>query len=157
MKFLRYFLPLAILAICGYVTWILMSARPEPRRYNREAIEPEIEVPKLILQDYQVILKSQGIIEARTQSALIPEVRGRILKVSPNFRAGGFFEEGELLVEIDASDYETELIVADATLAQMQLRFAEEKVRAERAELDWTRLGNEGDAPELVLRRPHQC
>ncbi|MDQ8200515.1 efflux RND transporter periplasmic adaptor subunit [Pelagicoccus enzymogenes] len=154
MKFLRYFLPIAILAVCGYFTWHLLSSRPEPARWNRQPFEPEVEVSTLELQDYQIVLQSQGIIEARTQSALIPEVRGRILSVSPSFRPGGFFEKGELLVEIDPSDYETELVVADATLAQMELRYAEEKVRADRAALDWKRLGNEDEAPELVLRLP---
>ncbi len=154
MKFLRYFLPFAILAGCGFFTWHLLSSRPEPHKWNTQPFEPEVEVSKLELQDYQIILRSQGIIEARTQSELIPEVRGRIISVSSSFRAGGFFEKGELLVEIDASDYETALVVADAALAQMELRYAEEKVRAERAALDWKRLGNEEEAPELVLRRP---
>lgn len=154
LKFLRYFLPIAILACCGYFTWYLLSARPEPSKWNRQPFEPEVDVSTLKLQDYQIVLRSQGIIEARTQSALIPEVRGRILSVSPSFRPGGFFEKGELLVEIDPSDYETDLVVADAALAQMELRYAEEKVRAERAELDWKRLGNEDEAPELVLRLP---
>lgn len=154
MKFLRYFLPIAILAGCGYFTWHLLSSRPDARRYNVQAFEPEVEVSILKLQDYQIVLQSQGIIEARTQSALIPEVRGRITKVSSSFRPGGFFEKGETLIEIDPSDYETDLVVADAALAQMELRYAEEKVRAERAALDWTRLGNEDEAPELVLRKP---
>lgn len=154
MKFLRYFLPFAILAICGYVTWQLLLERPEPTRWNREPPAPEVQVQELQREDYQILLQSQGIVEPRTQSALIPEVRGRIIEVSPNFRPGGFFEKGELLVQIDASDYETDLVVAEATLAQMELRYAEEKVRSNRAELDWTRLGNEGEAPELVLRRP---
>lgn len=154
MTFVRYFLPVAILAACGYFTWHLLSSRPDPARWNRQPFEPEVAVSELELQDYQIVLQSQGIVEARTQSAMIPEVRGRILSVSQSFRPGGFFEKGELLVKIDPSDYETELVVADATLAQMELRYAEEEVRADRAALDWRRLGNQGDAPELVLRLP---
>ena len=36
----------------------------------------------------------------------------------------------------------------------MELRYAEERARTERAELDWERLGNEGDPTDLVLRLP---
>ncbi|MBK1879691.1 efflux RND transporter periplasmic adaptor subunit [Pelagicoccus mobilis] len=154
MKFLRYFLPILILSIAGYFTWHLMKSRPEPHRYRPDTSAPEVQVTELQPQDYQIILHSQGIVEARTQSALIPEVRGRIIEISPNFRTGGFFEAGETLVQIDASDYHTALVTAEATVAQMELRYAEEKARSERAELDWKRLGNEVAPTDLVLRRP---
>lgn len=52
------------------------------------------------------------------------EVRGKVVNVAPAFRAGGFFEQGETLLEIDKRDYETAVISAEATLARAKLALA---------------------------------
>ena len=105
-------------------------------------------------RDYTIRIASQGTVKARTQSTLIPEVSGRVLRISPNFREGGFFEEGDILLEIDPSDYLTAVTVAEANLAEAEVRLAEEEAQSLQAKLDWERLGG-GDTPsDLVLRGP---
>lgn len=154
LKLLRKLLPFLILAagVGGY--YFLVITTPEAER--RDPPEPviEVETVTLVPQDFTVVIESQGTVSARTESTLIPEVSGKILRVSPNFREGGFFEEGDILLEIDPSDYETALTIAKANLADARVRLAEEEEQAKQAQIDWQRLGSGERPTDLVLRVP---
>lgn len=118
--------------------------------------EPVLQVEAVRLEpvDFQIILESQGTVRARTESTLISEVSGRVLSIAPSFREGGFFEEGEILLEIDPSDYLSAVAIAEANLAEARVRFAEEEAQSSQALRDWERLGS-GETPgALVLRVP---
>ncbi len=154
LKFLKRLLPVFILA-GGTGVFILMQAT-KPKAQRQKAPEPEIQVrtTELMPEAYTVAIQTQGTVRARTESTLIPEVSGRILTVSSNFREGGFFEKGEVLLEIDPSDYETAVTVAKARLAEARVRLAEETAQADQAQRDWERLGTSETPPSLVLRGP---
>ena len=157
MKFLRYLLPLFVLGIFAGVAGYLVSTKPTPSRRKPPPAITRVEGVRLKRQDYQVVIHTQGTVQARTESTLIPEVSGRVVSVSPVFRDGGFFEAGETLLQIEESDYRTSLTVAEAVLAQAQLRLAEEEARAEQARSDWKKLGDGDVAGSLVLRLPHMA
>ncbi len=153
-KLLRILLPVIVLGGCGFLAWWIVHTKPEPRQRNFNPGATQVEVFVLSPSSYQVELETQGTVSARTDSTLIPEVRGRILEVGPNFQDGAFFEEGEILLRIDPRDYETELVVAEANLSQMQLALAEEQARADQAFQDWKRLSLGEEPSDLVLRGP---
>jgi len=151
---LQILLPIFILGTAIGVAAYMIFNQPEAQRREFTAPPREVVVRPLELADYQVELLSQGSVRARTTSTLIPEVRGRIVAIGPNFQEGAFFEEGEILVEVDRSDYETELIVAEAAQAQADLRLAEEEARSAQAKRDWERLNPNTSANTLTLREP---
>jgi len=153
-RLLQILVPIAFLAIGGAVYWYLIRTAPEPRQRPSFTTTPEVIARKLQPEPYTVTLKSQGTVQARTTSTLIPEVRGRIVSISPNFREGAFFEKDDVLLEVDDSDYQTELIVAEAQLAQAELNEYEELARYEQAKLDWERLNPGQEANPLTLREP---
>lgn len=154
MKFLRALPPLAVLAATFGICYWLFWSEPEPRQYEPFESAPKVDVNVLEPQSYQVWLKSQGTVQARTESSLISQVRGNVIFISPSFRPGGFFEEGEVLLKIDPRDYETEVTISEAQLAQAVLRLSEERAGADQAYADWKRL-NLGEEPsDLVLRIP---
>ncbi len=97
---------------------------------------------------------SQGSVQPRTETTLVAEVSGKISSVAPNFIAGGVFNAGDVLLEIDPSDYETALKRAEAGLASQQARLADERARSEQALRDWRNLGRTGEPSDLVLRKP---
>lgn len=151
---LQILLPLTILAVAGVVTYMMFVFRKEAPSRQFQAPPREVVVRPLKRENYQIILHSQGSVQARTTSTLIPEVRGRIVAIGPNFQEGAFFEQGEVLVEIEKNDYETELIVAEAAYAQVELRLAEEEARSAQAKRDWERLNPGVEANQLTLREP---
>ena len=132
----------------------MVHTAPEPRQRPNFVNTPEVVARNLQKTAYDVVLESQGTVQARTTSTLIPEIRGRIINVASNFREGAFFEEGDVLLEIDDSDYQTELVVAEAALAQAQLREFEEVARYEQAKTDWERLNPGQEANPLTMREP---
>ena len=113
-----------------------------------------VDVQTLVKRDISLNIHSYGNVTPRTQSQLFPQVSGQITQISANFRAGGFFEKGEVLVKIDPRDYQAEIEIAKANLFNAQQVLLEEKARGEQAQQDWIRLGNTEQAPELVLRKP---
>jgi len=85
---------------------------------------------------------------------LVAQVSGQIVSVNENVRDGGFFEKGDILGQIDPRDYEADVRISEASLADARQALAEAEARSNQALEDWERLGNTGDAPDLVLRVP---
>jgi RND family efflux transporter MFP subunit len=104
--------------------------------------------------DYPIMLESYGTVQPRTRSILVAQVGGQIVSVNENVRDGGFFEEGDVLANIDARDYEADVRIAEASLMDARQALAEAEARTNQAKEDWARLGNTGQAPDLVLRIP---
>ena len=154
MIFLRMLPPLVVLAVSAGICYWIFWSEPPPRKFPQQETLPEVSVYSLEPVDYQVWLQSQGTVQARTESSLISEVRGKVVNVAPAFRTGEFFEKGETLLEIDKRDYETAVITAEATLARARLALAEEEANAAQARTDWGRLNPGIEPPELVSREP---
>lgn len=154
MKPWKIVLPIALLGLGVGIWHILTTFRPDAGSRKPPLAKPIIEVATPQLGDYQVWLSSQGTVRAHTESTLIPEVSGRIVSVSDNFREGGFFEKGDVLLRIDDRDYQTALIRAQAELAKAELALVEEEARSTQASEEWILMGIEGEANSLVLREP---
>jgi RND family efflux transporter MFP subunit len=92
-------------------------------------------------------------VSPRTESAIVPEVSGRLLWVSPNFVSGGFFEKGDVLLKIDSHDYQQAVVRARSELANAKLRLAQEEAEHKVAHNEWEDLGK-GEATPLTLREP---
>ncbi|MFK8053771.1 MAG: efflux RND transporter periplasmic adaptor subunit [Woeseiaceae bacterium] len=152
--FLKAILPVAILAGLGFIAAGIWLNPPERMRGDRGPAQLVVEATDLAEQDYTVRLQSYGTIQPRTQSMLVSQVAGQITRINPAFRDGGFFEKGDVLVSLDDRDYTADVSIAEATLLEARQAVAEAEARSAQALIDWERLGNEGDAPPLVLREP---
>ena len=143
---------IAAFAIVAALIWVL---RPQSeRRPPQGGPQLAVETLRISGQDYQVRLQSYGTIQPKTRSILVAQVAGQIVSINPNVRDGGFFEKGDVLATIDPRDYEADVRIAEATLMDARQALAEAEARSNQAAEDWQRLGNEGEAPALVLRLP---
>ena len=79
----------------------------------------------------QMTVSAYGAVAPRTESNLVSEVAGRVVSVAPSMVSGGFFREGDVLVEIGRADYEIALqrFRAQATSAESELANAERAYR----------------------------
>jgi len=147
--------PLIILGALLIVAAVIKLNPPEAtQRTNSGGPQMAVETVTVMPQDYPIMLESYGTIQPRTQSMLVTQVGGQIVEVNPNLRDGGFFEAGDVLIRIDSRDYAADVRIAEATLADARQALAEAEARTNQAREDWERLGNPGDAPDLVLRMP---
>ncbi len=153
-RILRYLLPLLILGGCWEAAQWFIRNQEVPKLME---VPPQlVRVDGTVLKKtiFPVTAKSQGAVQPRTQSSLLPEISGMIVEVSPNFRPGGFFEKDETLIKIDPVDYATAVVVSEAALAQSKAALVEEEARAEQALENWKALGRDGKPGALALREP---
>ena len=155
-KLLRYFLPLGliVLAIVVVIGMAIMAGGKRPERQESGQAAVLVEAIAAEARSLNFIVQSQGTVRPRTQTNLVAQVSGIVVSVSNSFVAGGFFRAGEVLLEIDPSDYQTALKRAQAALASRQAKLAEEQSRSEQALKDWRNLGRAGAPPDLVIRKP---
>jgi RND family efflux transporter MFP subunit len=118
--------PLAILALgLGLAVWMALTT-PETTPAPYERLATTLRVVEVQPQAEYLTITSQGMVEPRSQSDLIPEVSGRAVWVSPSLVGGGQFEQGEILLRIDDADYRSEVVRSEAALkrAEVELDFA---------------------------------
>ena len=152
-RLLQIVLPVVVLAAAGLGAYTLIQNRPEVQVRVPVFEPPGVRVQRVVFQDVQLTVKSQGTVSPRTESQLAPEISGRVIRVAPSFASGGFFEAGDVLLEIDPYDYQQALISARGQLAQARLRLAQEEAEADVARREWAALGR-GDPRALTLREP---
>ncbi len=147
--------PVVILGGFALLAFIILKNPPSAGR-DVDRSPPSVEVATQLLKavSYRVVLDSYGIVRPRTQSILLPQVSGQIVALNPNFREGGFFEAGEVLVTIDDRDFKAAVTAAEAAFLLAESQLLQERAQAQIAERDWVRSGNKQLAPDLVLRKP---
>jgi len=151
----RFLLPLAVLLLAIVIAWVIMHNRPEiTRKPPPRTPQMTVETTTLEPRNYDVVINSYGTIKPRTLVELKSQVSGEVVFVNDHFRPGGYFEKDEILLKIDPRDFETQVQMAEATLANAKQGLAEEQARSKQALEDWKRLGLDEDPSELVLRKP---
>lgn len=112
--FVRLALPLAALSV-GIVAYLKLSVESEDKK-SEPAVKQMLRtsVKELSVTDYPVVVKTSGIIQSHNEVTLSVEVSGKIVRINPLFEVGSYFKSGDLLVELDATDYQNALAVAKA-------------------------------------------
>lgn len=154
LQILRAVLPLVILTGCGVVVWWLVTHPPEQKKMEIPASLVRVEGTTLHKTSYPLHVRSQGTVQPRTRSTLLPEVSGKVIELGAAFRPGGFFAKDDVLLKLDPVDYETAKIVAQAAQAQAEVVLAEERARAEQGAENWRSMGRTGAPSSLLMRAP---
>ena len=150
---LRRSSPLLILLVFGVAAALLISTKEAPEQKEDEVPVPIIDVTRVEQKTVSLNLPSYGVVTPKNKTLLVTEVQGRMLTIAPNFVAGGVVKKGEQLAVIEPSDYEADLMQAQASLAQAEAALEEEVARGEVAKNDWKGFDG-GIPPELGLRLP---
>jgi RND family efflux transporter MFP subunit len=151
----KVIIPLAIVIFTAIIMVTLFKNPPKSKRSEpSKAPQMTVVTKTLTPQTYQVKVQSFGTVKPRTESVLFAQVSGKITKVSKQFNDGGFFDTGDILIELDDRDHQAEVKIAQASLISAKQNLQEEAARVKQAEDDWQRLGNGVAANALVLRQP---
>ena len=105
------------------------------------------------MKSEHLFVETQGRIEPARRTQAASEVMGRVIMVSPKFKAGGVFSTHEIMLETDGADYVAALALAESALVDAKLLLAQEQARADQAVRDWKKLGR-GIPSDLVVRKP---
>ena len=116
----RVVMPIAILASCMlfaaylyYTPTVVEEAVPEVHAVT-------VRVARVQLESVQLVVQSQGKVQAAQQANLSAAVAGPIAWISPAMQVGAYVEQGEILLRLDASDYETARARSRASMQQAQ-------------------------------------
>jgi len=117
---MKAFIPVLIVTVGvgGFI--VLTTMAPKPTIIEFQPQTPPVTVTTADEQTVTIPVYSRGIVSPGTEVQMATEVAGQVIKISPNFANGGFFDKGELLLEVDATRYKLESRKATARLISVQ-------------------------------------
>jgi RND family efflux transporter MFP subunit len=111
-------LALLVLAIAAVGAFVLVATAPSIENIPPERLLTAVRVMTALPQTTSLTVHSQGTVEPRSETELVPEVSGPVVWVSPSLVSGGFFEKDDPLLRLDPRDYEAAVARARAALAR---------------------------------------
>lgn len=139
------------LAYSGY-QWLEQN-QPEPEKRLNKVKRIKVFTIKTNNETSQLLGYSQGLVSPTSRFDLKNEVEGKIHYVSPNMVTGGVIEKGELLIEIEPSEYQLNVIQRQAKVAQAEQQLARANAEANASQLELKNLGRT-KASDLALGLP---
>jgi RND family efflux transporter MFP subunit len=133
-----------------------VASKKVPAKVERRSPGALVEVMTVRPVDHEVTVFATGTVTAAQEAAITPEVTGRVVWLAPNLVAGGFFQAGEPLFEIEATDYRLAVERARAAVAKAELDLATVESQAAVARREWQNLkSGDGEPPNpLVVYEP---
>ncbi len=150
---LKILLPLLVVAGGAALAALIVIARPAVERQADAVPPPLVRAVVVSFEELSLDVAAQGTVEPLTESTLVAQVAGQVIRVAAAFADGGFFRARELLVAIDPRDYELAVAQAEAQVARARVGVEREQAEAALARQEWQELG-EGDASPLTAREP---
>ena len=145
-----------VIGIVGLALLFSISLRPDSSAPRPSAPTSELAVSVVtpVATPYRPSVRLNGVVEARTVTSMIPQVAGRVVKVSPAFRPGASVAAGDLLFQIDPADYRLaiERTLAEIEVARSDLARLEAEAAAERG--IWMGQFPDRKIPDLIARVP---
>lgn len=153
-KILKVAMPLVVIAVGAGSVVALSLAKEAPEKTIDEPRPVSLHVEKVRSERVTVTIGTQGEVRAKTDIGLVPQVGGRIVKVSDTFAEGGKFSAGETLIQIDDANYQLALISAEARVAEAAVRVEQELADAKIKEKQWKDWVVDGEPTPLALNKP---
>ena len=141
------------MGLSGY--WL--THQPRAERIVPKPLAPLVEVIKPEIVDHPTTINAMGNVIAAQSVNLTPRISGMVSWVSPNFIEGGLLEQGDVMVELDPTDYKLAVIQSQNDLAKAKYNLKLEQGQQVIVRREYELLGSElnGQERELVLRKPH--
>ena len=150
-----FIIPILIVLLGAGSMMALVNAGGTEERSEPELIPLKVEILEVSIGAQNSKIYTSGVVQPSQQINLVPQVSGRIVRVADDLQAGRRFAKGDVIAEIEKTDYRLALRQERARVGQAKLNLSVEEGRQVSAQREWDLLGKEGEAPELTSRRPH--
>jgi RND family efflux transporter MFP subunit len=152
---LRHVLPALVLLVLGAVGMVGLMGSSDSEEKN-DPVETALAVSTVTASSgtLSASIRGSGVVQAARLVDIVPQVNGRIDRVSDRMKPGGRFSRGELLASIESADYELAIASEKSRLRQAEVNLQLERERMQAAQREWELLGREGTAPALASRQP---
>jgi len=123
--------------------------KPEPAK----SVAPNVSVINAVPSTYQAYVSGHGEAKAHWALSLKAQVKGEIINMSEQFATGNVVKKGQVLAQIDNTEYLQAVASAKATLADAKLALQEEQDLGNQAKREWQRSGvTQAPSSPLVFR-----
>ena len=149
----RIVLPIAILIGCFLISGYLIRNPTTVEEAAIEIIPVSVRVAEVNLESVDLVVGSQGKVQAAQTASLSAPVAGPVEWISPSMEAGGYVEGGQALLRLEAADFETALerSLANLQQAQAESEFADTEL-ARMRELAEQRLASDSQLQDAQRR-----
>lgn len=146
--------PILLLLVAAMMVFgALIAGAPQAERAEQDVRAAAVFVTEAEARPVRLTVRTQGAVTALTEIDLTAQVAGRVAFVNPDFVQGGFFEAGEVLVQLEDADYRLAVTRAEAQVSQRRQAMIREQAESELARQEWEAIGR-GEATPLALREP---
>ena len=122
---LKILLPIIMLIGAIFLGKYLIATGPKAKKKPFVERLPVVEVQKLKARNYTVSIKASGVVRPGIQTNLVAEISGKVLNISDKFLEGNYFKKGDILLKIDASNYQNSLAISQSDVAANQANLSQ--------------------------------
>jgi len=156
---LRFLTPFVIVTFFSLVCYAIFASPPQSHRKPAKTIAPSVEVITTSPANHNITISAQGLITAPNKAlSLIPQVPGVIVKTHQNFIPGGLIPAGDIILQIEQTDFKILLSEALAKLAlakaSLTIEQGQQRLAKREFSLNDTFFVDDGENKALALRMP---
>ncbi|MDD7986788.1 efflux RND transporter periplasmic adaptor subunit [Lentisphaera marina] len=137
----------------------LMDTSPKNKIKPRVERATPVKCEALKQSTEQIYIYTSGKVIPERQLSIKPRITGEITKIHTMLHPGGHINKGEVIAEIDPTDYEIALTQAQSKVKEAEFQYQLELGEQDVAKYEWNFLEDKDKISELekqlILRIPH--
>ena len=139
------------------ISKMLSAQKQIPQTQEGKERIASVNVIEVFPGKHRITFETSGVVRARSQVDLIPEVSGRLVEISDNVFQGGAFKSGERLFQVNPKDFTLEIQRLEAEIARAKTTLKLQQAEAQAAVIEWGEINPGQDVPPLVAREPQMA
>lgn len=156
MSFKKIAVVVIILLLGGVIAKVLIETAPKPQKKEAVKVVPLVEVAPLKAGSYRASWQTGGNVNAKPSVRLMAQVAGQVVSIHQQAAPGAMLKKGDVLGQIDDSNYRLTVAQKQAALVQAQSNLDVEMGQVKNAENNYKLSGLQLNqtAKSLALREP---
>ncbi len=136
----KIILPLILVIAAVGIAYALIATKPEAPRATPQKVVPQVDVYVAKRGSTPLLIESIGTIIPSQSVSIKAEVGGTVERVTDEFTPGAITKKGTLLIRLDKTDYETDVLKKEAAVAQQQANYDLELGRQDVARKEYEQM-----------------
>ncbi|UZJ42584.1 efflux RND transporter periplasmic adaptor subunit [Prosthecochloris sp. SCSIO W1101] len=155
----RLWVFLVVASVCGFLVVVALSSKPQEKNATGKADAEEIGMPVSVERiepgTYSAVVTVFGEVVPLSEATVKTQVEGQIVFFSEKLYAGSTVTRGELLLQVEKSNYDMAVAEAKNRLAAAKVNLLTAQGEVREAKKNWQRSGMKGEpASPLVFSEP---
>ena len=132
--------PLVLIVVASSLAYLMAISRPENAKIEAVKRTVVVDIAEVVIQDLRIPIQAQGTVSPHRETAIVAEVSGKVIEVSPDLYAGGYVAKGDVLLRIDDVEHQANLSRAEAAVASAESSLAQEQGKVDVAYQEFQRF-----------------